>query len=212
MNPSQMMPPDLKVFSSDLKADIFSSLYCTMPGKISKVNDNQTVSVELQIKRALEDGTSQFYPLLVDCPYFVLQGGGAYLDMPIAAGDGCLVLFSDRDIDTWWATGNVTDPPTTRKHSLADGFALVGFNAKPNALARDGTAVRLLGTSGPGSEKEAARKADAIQSVAADDAAFWSWVTTISAAVNALSSGSVPNVPTSLTGKITGGSTEVKIG
>lgn len=45
-----------------------------------------------------------------------------------------------------------------------------------------------------------------------DNAIFLQWIITISAAVNALSSGSVPIVPVIVDGKITSGSTNVAIG
>ena len=203
--------PDFDDTLEALKNDIFATMNCIQVGKINKVNSNQTCEIMLQVKRRTPSGTVA-YPILVDCPYFVLQGGGAYVDMPVKSGDYCIVLFNDRNIDIWWKTANVKEPRDRRKHSLSDGMALVGINPETSSLESDGQTVRILGTSGPGAELFAARKTDAVQSTAIDDAAFWSWVTTISAAVNALSSGSVPNVPVSLTGQITGGSTEVKIG
>jgi hypothetical protein len=102
----------------------------------------------LQIRRLAEDDTSVEYPVLVDCPYFVLQGGGAYIDMPISAGDYCLVLFNDRDIDNWWSTANVADPASTRKHSFSDAIALVGLNPKTAPLSMDGTKTRIINSSG----------------------------------------------------------------
>lgn len=145
LNPSQQLPPDLKVFGDDLKADIFATLNAVQIGRIEKVTpDAQTVEISLQIKRLAMDGTSTAFPVLVDCPYFVLQGGGAYVDMPINKGDYCLVLFCDRNIDTWWATANVADPATPRKHSLSDGIALVGLNPKPQALPMDGESIGLI--------------------------------------------------------------------
>lgn len=149
LNPSQKLPPDLRVFSEDLKNEIFATLNCVQVGKIEKVTPGeQTVEISLQIKRLAVDGTSTAYPVLVDCPYFVLQGGGAYIDMPIAAGDYCLVLFCDRNIDTWWSTANVADPATPRKHSLSDGFALVGLNPKTSPRDMDGTALRVINADG----------------------------------------------------------------
>lgn len=209
--PDEIMPPNLKILLDELKAEIFSTFNCVQIGKIEKVTaSEQTVEVSLQIKRLAKDGTSLFYPVLVDVPYFVLQGGGAYLDMPIAAGDYCFVLFNDRNIDTWWSTANVSDPPTNRKHSMSDGIAVIGLNPKTTPLDNDGTWVRLLGTSGPGAEAEAARKGDAIQSTATDDSTFWTWLTAAAAVLAGL--GVTAPIPTSLTGKITGGSSEVKIG
>ena len=55
----------------------------------------------------------------------------------------------------------------------------------------------------------AARTGDA---VVIDNAIFLAWIVTISAAVNSLSSGSVPVVPVVVDGKITGGSSNVAIG
>lgn len=207
-----VIPPDMDDLLLELKTEIFAQLNCVQIGKIETVNPNQTCEILIQVKRTIPGGKTRSYPKLVDCPYFVLSGGGAYIDMPIKKGDSCLVLFNDRDMDTWWDTGNVAEPNSKRKHSLSDGFALVGISNKSNALPADGQFVRILGTSGAGAEKEAARKGDQIQSTSVDDSIFWTWVSTISAAVNSLAPGSVPSVPTSLTGKITGGSTEVKIG
>lgn len=213
MKPDEILPANTRSLLDAQKADIFATFHCVQIGRIEKVTRaEQTVEVTLQIKRAAADGTSVRIPMLVDVPYFVLQGGGAYIDMPISPGDYCIVLFNDRDIDVWWSTANIADPATTRKHDLSDGIAIVGLNPKPSPLPSDGSWLRLLGTAGEGSEAEAARKGDETGSTTTDDAAFWSWVTTISAAVNALSLGSVPVVPTSLSGKITSGSEGVKIG
>jgi Phage protein Gp138 N-terminal domain len=149
MTPDEMMPPNLKIILDEVKADIFSTFNCVQIGKISKVTSSeQTVEIELQIRRLAADGTSTKYPLLVDCPYFVLQGGGAYIDMPIKAGDYCLVLFNDRNIDNWWSTANVADPATARKHSLSDALAIVGINPKTSPLAMDGTKLRIINDDG----------------------------------------------------------------
>lgn len=58
----------------------------------------------------------------------------------------------------------------------------------------------------------AARQTDSTEINAISDPIFIAWIATISAAVNSLSSGSVPIVPTSASGKITSGSNSVKIG
>ena len=149
MTPDEMMPPNLKIILDEVKADIFATFNCVQIGKISKVTSSeQTVEIELQIKRLAADGTSTKYPVLVDCPYFVLQGGGAYIDMPIKQGDYCIVLFNDRNIDNWWSTANVADPATARKHSLSDALAVVGLNPKTSPLAMDGTKTRIINNDG----------------------------------------------------------------
>lgn len=205
-------PPDLDELLAENRDSVFSNFNCIQVGKLEKVNDNQTVEIKIQFLRRLSEGKTAKYPLLVDCPYFVLQGGGAYIDMPIKKGDYCLVLFNDRNIDDWWDTANVAVPADTRKHSISDGFALVGINPKIKAFTSDGTILRILGPSGPGSEKFVARVDDPTTSTAIEDSTFWAWVTTITSVVNGLSAGAVGSPPTSQTGKIQTGSTEVKIG
>lgn len=147
--PDDILPANLPAVLAAHKADIFATFHCIKIGKIEKVTaSEQTVEVSLTMRRPAADGTSTEYPLLVDVPYFVLQGGGAYIDMPITAGDYCLVLFSDRDIDTWWSTANVADPATTRKHDLSDGIAIVGLNPKTAPLEMDGTKTRIINSNG----------------------------------------------------------------
>jgi hypothetical protein len=76
------------------------------------------------------------YPVFVDVPVFVFSGGGSFLSMPIAAGDTCLVLFNDRDLDPWCTNGTTgAAPNSTRMHSLADGIALVGIRPFSHPLA-----------------------------------------------------------------------------
>ena len=206
-------PPDLDDLLEESRNAVFSNFNCIQVGKLEKVNDDQTVEIKIQFLRRLADGKTKEYPLLVDCPYVVIGGGGAYLDMPIKKGDYCLVLFSDRNIDDWWDTANVAVPADTRKHSISDGFALIGINPKTKALSIDGEVVRLLGTSGPGSEELAARVGDPTTSTSVEDSVFWAWVTSITDAVNTLVGGPPAiTAPTSQAGKIESGSAEVKIG
>ena len=212
MSEQTKYPPDLTEVLNELKNEIFANMNCIQIGKIQTVNSNQTVEIQIQVKRRISGDKISDYPLLVDCPYFVLSGGGAYIDMPIKKGDPCIILFNDRNIDNWWSTENIKEPADRRKHNLSDGIALVGISSNVNFLDNDGTFVRVLGTSGPGSEAEAARKNDATLVNSVTDSVFITWITTVSAALNTLVPGSVPVIPSTVTGKISGGSTEVKIG
>jgi hypothetical protein len=139
-----IMPPDMDDLLAALKNNIFATLNCIQIGKINSYDKTtQSAEIDIQIKRVKEDGTLVNYPLLVDCPVIVMQGGGAFIDFPIKKGDYCLIFFNDRNIDDWWLSGNVKEPKTKRKHNLSDGFCLVGINTKNSALALDGTKLRL---------------------------------------------------------------------
>lgn len=139
--------PDLRALLQGLKTEIFAGFNCHQVGTIQSFNPaGPFATVSLLIQRVVfnnEQGidaglqltpTVVDYPVLVDIPVFVLSGGGAVITCPVAAGDDCLVLFNDRDIDNWFATGAPAQPLTARMHHLSDGLALVGFRSKRTAV------------------------------------------------------------------------------
>ena len=148
MSDPSILTPDFDDILNERMNRLLATLNCLQVAKIQSVNlTTQTLSAEIQVRRQLPGGVVKAYPVILDCPIIVLQGGGSYLDMPIAAGDYCLLLFNDRDIDTWWDTANVAAPNSRRKHSLSDGFALVGVNPKTSVLDLDGSVVGIRGGS-----------------------------------------------------------------
>mgnify|MGYP003335504409 FL=1 len=128
----------------ELKADIFNSLNCHRIGIIQSFNStNQTAKIKLVDKRILAgyEGTqAKEFSLLIDVPIFIVSGGGAWLNQPIQAGDECLVLFNDRNIDRWFSSGNIQPPENSRAHSLQDGLAIVGFHSQLKKLTNFSTA------------------------------------------------------------------------
>lgn len=130
-NPSK---PELPDVLSLLKRDIFVSMNCVQVGVITSFDDEtQTATITLALKQLITinpDGTQVFnqYPLLEKVPVMTLQGGGSFLSMPIAAGDNCIVLFNDRELDSWYVNGPNNPPVTPRAHDLSDGLAIVGLN------------------------------------------------------------------------------------
>ncbi len=125
-----------------LKSDIFKNLYCHVPGRIQSFDiSKKTASIQLLFSTQLAGGTTVNYPVLVDCPVFTPQGGGGAFQAPIDAGDPCLVVFADRNIDAWFTNGMQPAIPFDqiggqpgRMHDLSDGMAFVGFNSLSDAL------------------------------------------------------------------------------
>lgn len=72
--------------------------------------------------------TAVAYPIVVECPVIILQGGLAVVNMPIIIGDQCMLLFNDRDIDNWYIGSYTSQNNTPRLHSFSDAIALVGLN------------------------------------------------------------------------------------
>jgi hypothetical protein len=134
--------PNLKSLLEQVKRDVLTTINCSQVGEIVSFDAaKQTAKVQLKIMRLIADRTSspivyipKICPLLIDCPVMILSGGNGRLTFPIAAGDPCLVVFNDRDIDNWFATGATLPPNSTRLHDLSDGLAIVGFRNQANAI------------------------------------------------------------------------------
>jgi len=137
---------ELKDVLNKTKQDILFNLNCVQVGTIVSFDaDKNTASVRLNFQRQLANGQIIDYPVLKECPVVFLSGGKSYLSFPIKAGDSCLLLFNDRDIDTWWYTGETNVPPTPRAHSLSDAFCLVGVRPQSNPQALNDEYVDLNG-------------------------------------------------------------------
>lgn len=128
-------------------------LNCHAIGQIQSFNSaNQTCTVTIVYQKEIEkrnpDGTystkAQDYPILTTVPVIIMSGGTANLTFPIQKGDYCLVLFNDRDIDTWITSATTQPPNSNRMHSLSDGIALVGLKPFTQSISGyDSTRVKL---------------------------------------------------------------------
>lgn len=132
------------------KKDIFLSMNCHAIGTIQSFTaSNQTASATIAYQKVFfrVNSTTQAYepyllpyPLLIDAPVICLGGGAAALTFPITAGDECLILFNDRDIDNWFASNTGGAPATARSHAFTDGFILVGIRSLSNVIENYDTA------------------------------------------------------------------------
>lgn len=132
------------------KQDIFSSLRVCVPAQIVSFDVNKrTATVQILLTRTLSDGrTVAPYPQINDVPVQTPQGGGAYLQFPISAGDQGILLFADRNIRAWLQNGTPAPLPTQRMHSLSDGFFIPGINAVPSTMPAYPTNKVVLGYAG----------------------------------------------------------------
>lgn len=128
------------------KDDVFYNLNCVQVGSIVSYDPaKNTASLQIGMKRQLPNNEIIDYPVLQDCPVFFLSGGQSYMSMPIQVGDSCLILFNDRDIDTWWATGESNVPNTPRAHSLSDAICLVGVRNQSDRVTLKTNAIEING-------------------------------------------------------------------
>lgn len=114
---------------------VMLDLRVALPGIVQSFDaQQQTATVRLAIREKISlRGVLQEMeiPLLVDVPVVMPRAGGYMLAISPKAGDECLVVFSDRCIDSWWQSGGVQSQADCRRHDLSDGFAILGCWSQP---------------------------------------------------------------------------------
>ena len=155
-NGNSILPPGfydlLKISNAALDFEIF----CQRPGTIIDFDESTaTATVQIQQLWTLPNGTPQTFPPIAGVPCFTLQGGGGFIQMPIAKEDNCLLFFADRNIDAWRTQGSAQVPNNQRAHDISDCFAFVGVNpmsallsayvANQLTIAYSGATIALAG-------------------------------------------------------------------
>lgn len=111
-----------------------------LPGIIVSFDaQKQTAQVQPAIKRIFIDVGPVDLPICVDVPVQFPRGGNFVLTFPVAPGDECLLVFSERAIDFWWDQGGVQLPSEFRLHDLSDAFAIMGVSSKPKMVSNFST-------------------------------------------------------------------------
>ncbi|WP_299074729.1 Gp138 family membrane-puncturing spike protein [uncultured Paraglaciecola sp.] len=142
--------PDMMSLLDELRKQLKKEINVAKIGTIESYDAaKQEVSVQITHKVVTSikpDGarTLADYPLLLRVPVYYPSGGGFTLTFPISAGDECVVLFNDRQIDDWLNTGDSLPPATGRIHDINDGIAFVGIRSNPNALSSVSTTTTQL--------------------------------------------------------------------
>lgn len=151
INPTYQDTADPSLFNlfKAAMAEASKTINCVRVGTVTAFHPGDastapTVDVQLaqqQVTSIAPDGTKTLaqYPLLQGVPVYFPNGGGVTITFPIAAGDECIILFNDRDLDNWIIEGAGQPPGTARTHDFSDGMALVGIRSNPRALANIST-------------------------------------------------------------------------
>ncbi len=111
------------------------NLHTALPAKVVNFDaTKQTVTLAVQIKMQLADGSGAEIPPLVDVPVSFPRGGGFAVTFPLQAGDEGIAVFSERCIDGWWQNGSTSLPLDFRLHDLSDAMFIPGVCSVPNAI------------------------------------------------------------------------------
>ena len=128
--------PDMGQIIKTSGLSMASNLNCMRIGIVQEFYpDDLTVQVRLVNKRNIglnPDGTQnvrEIAPIYAKVCYC-----NPFITYPIKKGDECVVLFSDREIESWFITGEANPEGYTRMHDLTDAVALIGVRSIPQMI------------------------------------------------------------------------------
>lgn len=97
--------------------------------------DSLTVKVLIANKKVIgqnPDGTQKvrdYAPIIAKVCY-----ANPFCTFPITEGMECILLFSDREIESWFINGSVNTRGYERMHDLTDAVAIVGIRSLPQMI------------------------------------------------------------------------------
>lgn len=123
--------------------DRLLDVHVALPGKVAKVYDDKPTRVDVKpmIRAVLEEeDTGEFVdeelPVIPSVPVTALRAGDFFVSMPIKVGDTGQLLFNERSIDRFRATGEDVPPGDNRMHSLNGAvFIPTGLGKSADDLA-----------------------------------------------------------------------------
>lgn len=115
-------------FFNKLSEQLTSNINSCTLGMIEKF-DAKKMKAEVTplVKYKNKDGTMEKRPLLIEVPVSFLKAGSFVIRPPYKKGDVVLVVFADNDIENALLSGDVSEPNSTRVHSLDDAIAVAAI-------------------------------------------------------------------------------------
>lgn len=111
-------------------------LNCVRVGIVQEfIAEQQIVRVKIASQRLMSisaDGTqnTQDYAEI----YAKLCYASPYVTFPPQVGDECVLLFNDREMESWWINGSANQRAYDRMHDLTDCIAICGLRSQPKLI------------------------------------------------------------------------------
>jgi hypothetical protein len=132
---------------SDAVLSILDGVHTAIPGKITKYEaGTKKASVKPLVQHTFPDGTSVPMPVIDGVPVIFPGSTDFVLSFPLKAGDGCLILFSEKALDNW-ANSAMADslPGDPRKFAMTDAICIPGlFTFQQPGKIGNGDDVEIL--------------------------------------------------------------------
>lgn len=118
-----------------LEDTILSALANTHTATIARVMQVNATTIDVKpVINKVVDGVSIALTTFTKVPPLFLQGGSSYTAHPIAVGDYCLLVLTERCFDRWYEGQDFRAPAEFRMHDYSDGVAIVGLNPRASAI------------------------------------------------------------------------------
>ena len=127
----------LKLFEEKIS---FNTLNCIRVGIVDEYNPDTRIAKILIANKMLigqnADGsqvTQNYAPIYAKVWFF--GWGDVGMTHPIEKGQEGILLFSDRELESWYINGGVNPLGEIRAHSLSDSIFITGLTSSPNMTA-----------------------------------------------------------------------------
>lgn len=108
-----------------------TDLHVAIPGTIVSYDSTAlTATIDLAMRktiRASDDADGDAHvdlPRLQDVPIAFPSAQGFAIHFPLTAGDSVLCMICDSDFEGWWRGGELANPSSPARHTLAGAFAI----------------------------------------------------------------------------------------
>ena len=124
---------------------IMSRLNCHNIGKIIEYDSaTQTCTVQMMIQKQFYKQTITPAPI-TNVPLIMYGTSAAQITLPNPVGSICLLMFLDRNADSFMRTGEMYVPETTRTHDFTDCVAITTFSTLNNPIQNyDNEAISII--------------------------------------------------------------------
>lgn len=113
---------------------LMSEINTCLPGRIESYEvSSQKCTVKPLIKKKFFDGQALELPIIVEVPVQFSRSKNAGMTFPLKRGDTGFIIFSQRSMERWLASGEDVEPGDPRKFDLTDAIFIPGifsFNIK----------------------------------------------------------------------------------
>lgn len=135
-----------KLFEEKLAYNVFN---CVRVGIVEEYNpETRTAKVKIANKLVTgvnSDGTQKtqdYAPIYAKVWFF--GWGDKGITHPILQGQEGILLFNDRELESWYINGNVNPLAYKRAHSMSDSIFICGLSSLPNIIQNSQDSLNLF--------------------------------------------------------------------